>query len=101
MKLIDTHNHLYLEEFDPEQEELVHIARESGIDTILLPNVDVATIERMHDLCDRFPDFAYPMMGLHPTSVDEHYTENLKITESYLGKRPYCGIEDGRIVSQN
>jgi len=92
MKLIDTHNHLYLEEFDPEQEELVHIARESGIDTILLPNVDVATIERMHDLCDRFPDFAYPMMGLHPTSVDEHYTENLKITESYLGKRPYCGI---------
>ena len=76
MKLIDTHNHLYLEEFDPEQEELVHIARESGIDTILLPNVDVATIERMHDLCDRFPDFAYPMMGLHPTSVDEHYRES-------------------------
>ena len=92
MKLIDTHNHLYLEEFDPEQEALADIARESGIDTILLPNVDISTIKRMHDLSDRFPDFAYPMMGLHPTSVDEHYSENLKITESWLGKRFYCGI---------
>lgn len=92
MKLIDTHNHLYLEEFDPEQEALIDSALQSGIDTLLLPNVDLTTIDRMHDLCDRFPDFAYPMMGLHPTSVDEHYVDALKKTESYLGKRPYCGI---------
>ncbi|KKB55351.1 TatD family hydrolase [Parabacteroides gordonii] len=92
MKLIDTHNHLYLEEFDPEQEALVDAALKSGIDTLLLPNVDLTTIDRMHNLCDRFPGFAYPMMGLHPTSVDEHYAEALKKTESYLGKRPYCAI---------
>lgn len=92
MKLIDTHNHLYLEDFDPEQDALANAAMESGIDTLLLPNVDLTTIDRMHDLCDRFPDFAYPMMGLHPTSVDEHYSDILKKTESYLGKRHYCGI---------
>ena len=92
MKLIDTHNHLYLEEFDPEQKALVDAALKSGIDTLLLPNVDLTTIDRMHNLCDRFPGFAYPMMGLHPTSVDEHYAEALKKTESYLGKRPYCAI---------
>lgn len=92
MKLIDTHNHLYLEEFDPEQDALVNAALKSGIDTLLLPNVDLTTIDRMHDLCDRFPGFTYPMMGLHPTSVDEHYAEALKKTESYLGKRPYCAI---------
>lgn len=92
MNLIDTHNHLYLEEFDPEQDALVDAALKSGIDTLLLPNVDLTTIERMHNLCDRFPDFAYPMMGLHPTSVDEHYVDALKKTESYLGKRSYCGI---------
>ena len=62
MKLIDTHNHLYLEDFDPEQDQLATIAKESGIDTLLLPNVDTSTIRRMHDLCDRHPDFAYPMM---------------------------------------
>lgn len=92
MKLIDTHNHLYLEEFDPEQEMLIDVAIKSGIDTLLLPNVDLDTIDRMHDLCDRFPDFAWPMMGLHPTSVDKHYADTLKKTESYLGKRSYCGI---------
>ncbi len=92
MKLIDTHNHLYLEEFDPEQDALTGVAMESGIDTILLPNVDTSTIERMHELSDRFPDFAYPMMGLHPTSVDKHYSENLREVESWLGKRSYCGI---------
>ena len=92
MKLIDTHNHLYLEEFDPEQDALVDAALKSGIDTLLLPNVDLTTIDRMHNLCDRFPGFAYPMMGLHPTSVDEHYAEALKKTESYLGKRPYYAI---------
>ena len=92
MKLIDTHNHLYLEDFVPEQDALAGIAMESGIDTILLPNVDTSTIARMHELSDRFPDFAYPMMGLHPTSVDEHYSENLREVESRLGKRHYCGI---------
>lgn len=92
MKLIDTHSHLYLEEFDPEQETLIEAAITSGIDTLLLPNVDLATIDRMHTLCDRFPDFAFPMMGLHPTSVDEHYIDVLKKTESYLDKRSYCAI---------
>lgn len=92
MQLIDTHNHLYLEEFDPEQEQLITVAKESGIEKLLLPNVDTTTIERMHELCDRHPDFAYPMMGLHPTSVDSQYTELLKATESWLGKRSYCGI---------
>lgn len=92
MKLIDTHNHLYLEDFDPEQDRLVAEAKDSGIDRLLLPNVDTTTIERMHDLCDRYPDFTSPMMGLHPTSVDSHYAEKLKTTESWFAKRAYCGI---------
>lgn len=92
MKLIDTHNHLYLEEFDPQQDELVVIAKESGIDKLLLPNVDLTTIERMHHLCDRYPDFAYPMMGLHPTSVERNYPTVLKEIESHLSKRTYCAI---------
>lgn len=92
MKLIDTHNHLYLEEFDPEQDNLVTAAQESGIDTLLLPNVDLSTIDRMHALCDRYPDFAFPMMGLHPTSVDNDYVANLKKTEAFLNKRLYYGI---------
>ena len=92
MRLIDTHCHLYLEDFDPEQDELAQKAKDSGIDTLLLPHVDLTTIDRMHDLCDRYPEFAFPMMGLHPTSVDSNYIDILKQTESYLSKRTYCGI---------
>lgn len=66
MKLIDTHNHLYLEEFDPEQEALADIARESGIDTILLPNVDISTIKRMHEFKRSFSGFRLPHDGITP-----------------------------------
>ena len=92
MKLIDTHNHIYLEDFDPEQDILIREAQESGIDTLLLPNVDLETIDRLHDLCARYPDFAFPMMGLHPTSVKENYASDLKQIESYLHKHTYCAI---------
>ena len=92
MKLIDTHNHIYLDDFDPEQDELIATAKASGIERLLLPNVDLTTVERMHTLCDRHPDFAYPMMGLHPTSVDGHYAGTLRQTEAFIGSRPYCAI---------
>ncbi|MDR1880912.1 MAG: TatD family hydrolase [Tannerellaceae bacterium] len=92
MKLIDTHSHLYLEAFDADRPELVRLARESGIEALLLPNVDLSTISRMHALCDRYPGFAYPMMGLHPTSVDRHYAGALRMTELFLGRRKYCAI---------
>lgn len=92
MNLIDTHCHLYLEEFDPEQDALAARAKVSGIAALLLPNVDTTTIERMHALCDRYPDFAYPMMGLHPTSVDTRYAQALRETERWLNRRTYCGI---------
>ena len=92
MKLIDTHNHIYLEDFDPEQDILIREAQESGIDTLLLPNVDLETVDRLHDLCARYPDFAFPMMGLHPTSVKENYASDLRQIESYLHKHTYCAI---------
>lgn len=92
MGLIDTHCHLYLEDFDPEQELLIEEAKASGIERLLMPNVDLSTIDRMHALCDQHPDFTLPMMGFHPTSVDEHYAESLRHTEQWLGKRSYCAI---------
>ena len=50
MGLIDTHCHLYLEDFDPEQEQLIEEAKASGIERLLMPNVDLTTIDRMHAL---------------------------------------------------
>lgn len=92
MKLIDTHCHLYLEEFDADREHLVSAAKDSRIERILMPNVDSTTTERLFDLCDRHPEFACPMMGLHPTSVGSNYAGELGKTESLLAARTYCAI---------
>lgn len=92
MKLIDTHSHLYLEEFDKDRDSLISAAIDSGIDAVLLPNVDPSTAGRMHALCEAYPGFAYPMMGLHPTSVNTQYTSELKKTESLLAARTYYAI---------
>jgi TatD DNase family protein len=92
MKLIDTHCHLYLEEFDADRENLIDEALASGIDTILLPNVDTATIGAMLRLRARHPGFAFPMMGLHPTSVNKAYPAQLREIEHQLSQRSYCAI---------
>lgn len=92
MNLVDTHCHIYLEEFDVDQKEVIAHALAANIETLLLPNVDLSTVDRMLMFCDQNPDFAFPMMGLHPTSVDKNYSKPLKLIESYLNKRPYCAI---------
>ncbi len=92
MRLIDTHCHIYAEEFDSDREELISASREFGLLAVLLPNIDSTSVESLYALCDKFPDFCYPMMGLHPTSVDADYVKELSYIEGLLSKRPYVGI---------
>jgi TatD DNase family protein len=67
-------------------------AQESGIERILTPNVDISTISSMHKLCDKYPDYVIPMMGLHPTSIGADYTTQLNRIESCLHTHKYCAI---------
>ncbi len=90
--MIDTHTHVYLEEFDEDREETLIRSRQAGIERLLLPNVDLETIGPMHELCDLHPDFCFPMMGLHPTSVGASWEEDLKPVRSWFGKRRYIAV---------
>lgn len=92
MQFVDTHSHLFLEEFDNDREETVRRAVSKGVDKILLPNVDSATIEPMMDLVKAFPGHCFPMMGLHPTSVDENYLQQLEIVAGWLKKEKFYAI---------
>ena len=92
MKLIDSHTHLYAEDFYGDQELVIERAKAAGVIAVLLPNIDESSITPMFCLCDEHPEFAFPMMGLHPTSVDSHYSSKLQAIERMLTKRPYCGI---------
>jgi TatD DNase family protein len=97
MSLIDTHCHIYCEEFDADREKLISEAKASGISALLLPNIDDESIERTIDTCERYPDFAYPMMGLHPTSVDASYVDRLRKVEDALSRTDIKYIAIGEI----
>jgi TatD DNase family protein len=92
MNFIDTHTHIYSEEFDHDRPEVIKSAKKAGIRAILLPNTDSNSIKAVHELSDREPHFAYPMMGLHPTSVGSDYIKEMQIIESALAKRTYYAI---------
>ena len=92
MYLIDTHAHLYAQDFDDDREEMLERARVAGVESIFLPNVDSQSIDRMLDLEAKYPDLCYPMMGLHPCSVHADYLEELKIVREWLERRKFWAV---------
>ncbi|MDM8160973.1 TatD family hydrolase [Labilibaculum sp. K2S] len=92
MKLIDTHSHIYSDDFKDDIEEIISNCRNVNIGKILLPNIDSESIPKMNRLVQRFPDMCVPMMGLHPTSVKENYREELENCKAWLAKGGYCAI---------
>ncbi len=92
MKLVDTHTHLYLEEFDTDRNEVVKEAINNGVNTMLLPNIDGTTMEAMEKLSKSFPENCFPMMGLHPTSVKDDYEKELTLIEQKLEAGQYIAV---------
>ena len=78
MILIDTHAHTYLEQFEGDYEKVTQRAIDAGIKKILLPNIDMSSVQPMLDLQKKFPETYRIMTGLHPTSVKENWQEELK-----------------------
>lgn len=92
MKFIDTHAHLYAEQFEPDRSEMILRAINAGVELLFLPNIDSSSIDGMLDLEKEFPKNCYPMMGLHPCSVKANFKEELALVEQWLAKRSFAGI---------
>lgn len=90
--LIDTHSHIYLEDFLNDVDEVIQKAYNNDVKKIVLPNIDSGSVKRLNDLSDAYPYLCYPLMGLHPTSVGPDYKEELQAVEYWLEKRKYFGI---------
>ena len=82
--LVDSHSHLFLEEFAEDLPFVMERARAAGVTHIFMPNIDSTTIEPMLSVCDTYRDFCFPMIGLHPTSVNESYEKELEIVAANL-----------------
>lgn len=97
--MTDTHSHIYEPEFDGDRAEAVARALEAGVGTLLLPAIDAESDERMFAACREFPDVVRPMIGLHPTSVNDNpnWRGELLRVERYLLAPPegvggFCGV---------
>jgi TatD DNase family protein len=92
MELTDTHCHIYLPEFDNDRDETLKRSFESGITRLFLPNVDQSTTPALLTLTSQYPGNCFPLMGLHPTSVNETFEQELRHAESWLDTREFYGI---------
>lgn len=90
--LVDTHTHLYLEEFQPTPEDAVRRAIDLGVGLMVFPNVDLNTIEPMKRLCFQFPENIVMAMGLHPTEVNENWQSDLSVIQNELLNGNYVAI---------
>ena len=89
---IDTHAHIYHEDFLPDRIDMLQRCLEQRVTKIFMPNVDHATIDAMLELESRSSGQCVPMMGLHPCSVNATYKEELTIVKQWLDKRPFVAI---------
>ena len=96
--LIDTHSHIYDEVFDGDRDAVVARAREAGVGRILLPAVDGHSYGAMFETARRYAGYCFPMMGLHPTSVNDNprYRDDLERVARLLEAPPdgirFCGV---------
>lgn len=92
MKLIDTHTHPYLPEFENDRLEVVQRAISAGIIKMIVPNVDLETVEPMLQLCKTFPNHCFPAMALHPSSVGADYLEVMQKIEDIVNHQKMMAI---------
>jgi len=89
---IDTHAHIYSDEFKADITDMLHRCEEQGIGKIFMPNVDHASIDKMLEVEHRWPQQCYAMMGLHPCSVKRDFERELYIVEGWLSKRKFSAV---------
>jgi TatD DNase family protein len=82
--MIDTHCHIDEEAFAPDREEVIARQRESGVEAMIVPGVNVASIETVLEVCHRHPGYCFPALGLHPEDVKADWQEQLSLVEEAI-----------------
>ncbi|MDP7430414.1 MAG: TatD family hydrolase, partial [Flavobacteriales bacterium] len=93
MKFIDTHTHLFLNQFDKDIDLVINNAIASGINKMFLPNISSETTNSMMELCRKYPENCFAMMGLHPCDVKkESIDKELLHVEQMLEKNKFIAV---------
>ncbi len=89
---IDTHAHLYLEQFDKDIDEIMLNAQSAQVGKVFLPNIDRSSIDSLLNLSNNYPNQCYPMIGLHPCSVNAEYEIELDYMYKLLKEKKFYGV---------
>jgi len=92
VEIVDTHTHLYLEQFKEDIDCVISKAKENGVNKFIFPAIDSSHFQDMHDLKNKYPESVYLMTGLHPTDVKENYKEELDFVTKTLKNHNYVAI---------
>ena len=92
MQIIDTHTHLYLNQFKDDVDLVIERAKNAGIDKFIFPAIDSSHFKDMLELRNRYPENIYLMSGLHPVSVKDNYKEELNLVLKSLETHNYVAI---------
>lgn len=93
MLLIDTHTHLYSEEFSQDREEMIQRAIHANVKHLFVPAIDSGYTKEMYKVEEQFPDHVHLMMGLHPCYVKpDTYLQELEFVEHELQRRPFFAV---------
>ncbi len=90
--MIETHAHIYDEQFDEDRDAMLERAFAAGVKQIWMPNCDHETIDGMLALEQQYPDVCHAMMGVHPCYVKESFEEELAVVEQWLEQRKFIMI---------
>ena len=90
--ITDTHTHLYSEQFNEDRSEMIQRAKDAGVSRFFIPAIDSTYSESMFSLEKEYPKDVFLMMGLHPTSVKENYTEELAHVKNWIDQRDFFAI---------
>jgi len=91
-KLIDTHCHLYLDEFKSDLDQVIARAEGEGVSKFFLPAIDSTEMDHLFETERRFKGKCFPMMGLHPCSVKENYEVEILMVEEWFKKRSFAAV---------
>ena len=91
--MIDTHSHLFVEEFSEDLPSVIQRAKEAGVERVFMPNIDDESLEDMLKVCSLYPGYCFPTLGYHPTSVDaSSMAKVLRMKENLVSGHPFIAI---------
>lgn len=82
--MIDTHCHIDAEEFDADRSEVLASQQAEGVQAIIVPGVSLASVQTVMSVCEHYPSFCYPALGLHPEEIKADWEQQLAEIETHI-----------------